>query len=62
MSGKGNYYDNAQAKSYFSIFKAELMEDGVFENPEQARSEIFHYVVGPLETKNQQPRILQVIL
>jgi len=31
MSGKGNCYDNAQAESFFSRFKAELVEDCVFE-------------------------------
>ena len=41
VSGKGNCYDNAQAESFFSRFKAELIEDGVFEDLEQARSEIF---------------------
>ncbi len=46
MSGKGNCYDNAQAESFFSRFKAELMEDGVFEDVEQARSEIFSYIEG----------------
>ena len=46
MSGKGNCYDNAQAESFFSRFKAELMENGVFEDIEQARSEIFSYVEG----------------
>jgi putative transposase len=46
MSGKGNCYDNAQAESFFSRFKAELMEGGVFEDLEQARSEIFSYVEG----------------
>lgn len=46
MSGKGNCYDNAQAESFFSRFKAELIEGGVFENIEQARSEIFSYVEG----------------
>ncbi len=40
MSGKGNCYDNAQAESFFSRFKAELIEGGVFEDIEQARSEI----------------------
>ena len=29
MSGKGNCYDNAQAESFFSRFKAELMEDRI---------------------------------
>ncbi len=39
MSGKGNCYDNAQAESFFSRFKAELIEGGVFEDLEQARLE-----------------------
>ncbi len=46
MSGKGNCYDNAQAESFFSRFKAELVEGGIFESIEQARSEIFSYIQG----------------
>ena len=46
MSGKGNCYDNAQAESFFSRFKTELIEGGAFENIEQARSEIFSYIEG----------------
>jgi transposase InsO family protein len=46
MSGKGNCYDNAQAESFFSRFKAELIEGGVFEDLEQARLEIFSYIEG----------------
>lgn len=46
MSGKGNCYDNAQAESFFSRFKTELIEGGVFENIEQARREIFSYIEG----------------
>jgi putative transposase len=46
MSGRGNCYDNAQAESFFSRFKAELIEGGVFEDLEQARSEIFSYIDG----------------
>lgn len=46
MSGKGNCYDNAQAESFFSRFKAELIEGGVFQDLEQARSEIFSYIEG----------------
>jgi transposase InsO family protein len=46
MSGKGNCYDNAQAESFFSRFKAELIEGGTFEDVEQARSEIFSYIEG----------------
>jgi transposase InsO family protein len=46
MSAKGNCYDNAQAESFFSRFKAELVEGGVFESIEQARSEVFSYIEG----------------
>jgi len=46
MSGRGNCYDNAQAESFFSRFKAELIEGGVFEDIEHARSEIFSYIEG----------------
>jgi transposase InsO family protein len=46
MSGKGNCYDNAQAESFFSRFKSELIEGGAFEDIEQARSEIFSYIEG----------------
>jgi putative transposase len=46
MSGKGNCYDNAQAESFFSRFKMELIEGGVFEDIEQARIEIFSYIEG----------------
>ena len=38
--------DNAQTESFFSRFKAELMENGKFESLEQAKSEIFTYIEG----------------
>ena len=46
MSAAGNCYDNAQAESFFSRFKMELIEGGVFEDLEQARSEVFSYIEG----------------
>ena len=46
MSGKGNCYDNAQAESFFSRFKAELIEGGAFADLDEARSEIFTYIEG----------------
>ena len=46
MSRRGNCYDNAQAESFFSRFKAELVENGIFETVEDARSEIFSYIEG----------------
>lgn len=44
MSGADNPYDNAFMESYFSRFKAELLEGGVFESLEDARTEIFEYI------------------
>jgi len=46
MSSKGDCYSNAQAESFFSRFKAELMENGVFEDINHARLEIFSYIEG----------------
>ena len=46
MSRRGNCYDNAQAESFFSRFKAELVENGVFSSVEEARSEVFGYIEG----------------
>ena len=46
MSRKGNCYDNAQAESFFSRLKAELVENGIFETVEDARSEVFSYIEG----------------
>lgn len=46
MSAKGNCYDNAQAESFFSRFKAELIEDGVFDELEDARTETFSFIDG----------------
>jgi transposase InsO family protein len=46
MSRRGNCWDNAQAESLFSRYKAELLEDGMFEDVRQARSETFSYIEG----------------
>ncbi len=46
MSRRGNCYDNATAESFFSRYKAELQEDGVFEDVNQARSGTFAYSEG----------------
>lgn len=46
MSRQRNCYDNAQAESFFSRFKAELIENGIFESIEDARSEVFSYIEG----------------
>lgn len=44
MSRADNPYDNAFMESYFSRFKAELLQDGTFESLEDARTEIFEYI------------------
>jgi transposase InsO family protein len=46
MSRRGNCYDNAMAESFFSRYKAELLEGGVFEDVSQARSETFSNIEG----------------
>ena len=44
MSRADNPYDNAFMESCFSRFKAELLQDGVFDTLEDARTEIFEYI------------------
>ncbi len=44
MSGADNPYDNAYAESFFSRFKAELLEKGVFATIQDATTEIFNYI------------------
>ncbi len=46
MSRRAKCWDNAQAESLFSRYKAELLEDGLFEDTAQARSETFSYIEG----------------
>lgn len=46
MSRRANCYDNAQAESFFSRYKAELLEGGAFADLEQARGETFSYIEG----------------
>jgi transposase InsO family protein len=52
MSGKGNCYDNAQAESFFSRFKAELVDRETlepiraFRDLAHARQEVFTYIDG----------------
>jgi transposase InsO family protein len=44
MSRADDPYDNAFMESYFSRFKAELLQAGVFDSLEDARTEIFEYI------------------
>lgn len=44
MSRKDDPYDNAFAESFWSRFKAEVLEGGAFLSVEDARTEIFDYI------------------
>jgi putative transposase len=44
MSDADNPYDNAHMESFFSRFKAELMEGGAFQNVEDSQTEIFDFI------------------
>jgi transposase InsO family protein len=44
MSRADDPYDNAFAESFWSRFKAEVLEDGAFLDLEDARTEIFEYI------------------
>lgn len=44
MSDADNHYDNAHMESFFSRFKAELLQGGAFHNAEDSQSEIFEFI------------------
>lgn len=44
MSDADNPYDNAHMESFFSRFKAELLEGGAFLNAEDSHSKIFEFI------------------
>ena len=44
MSRRGNCYDNAHAESFWSRFKAELLDGGHFTDLAEAKLEISHYI------------------
>ena len=44
MSRADDPYDNASMESFFSRLKAELLENGMFEDLEDARTELFEYI------------------
>jgi len=51
MSRKGNPYDNAVMESFYRTLKRELIKDSNYENPEQARLDIFKYIECYYNTK-----------
>lgn len=44
MSRRGNCYDNAHAESFWSLFKAELLDGGSFPGLTEAKLEISHHI------------------
>lgn len=46
MAEKDNPYQNAHAESFWSRLKAELLEDGCFDNLQDAHDELFNYIEG----------------
>jgi putative transposase len=44
MSDADNPYDNAHMESFFSRFKAELLQGGSFQNAEDSQSKIFEFI------------------
>lgn len=51
MSRKGNPYDNAIMESFYRTLKRELVQDAHYDNPEQARQDIFRYIELYYNTK-----------
>ena len=51
MSRKGNPYDNAVMESFYRTLKRELVEGANYDNPEQARMDIFKYIETYYNTK-----------
>ena len=50
MTRKNDHYDNAFAESLFSRFKAELLDEGVFQDLVDAKIRIFEYIDGYYNT------------
>lgn len=51
MSRKGNPYDNAVMESFYRTLKRELVQDANYDDPEQARRDIFKYIETYYNTK-----------
>lgn len=45
MSRRGNCHDNAVAESFFQLLKSERIKKKIYGTREEARSDIFDYIV-----------------
>jgi len=50
MSARANPYDNAWTESFIGTLKHEMLQGGIFQNAEDARTEIFEYIDGYYNT------------
>jgi transposase InsO family protein len=50
MSARANPYDNAWTESFIGTLKLEMLQDGCFEDADDARTEIFEYIEGYYNT------------
>lgn len=50
MSARANPYQNAWTESFIGTLKHEMLQGGCFENPSDARTEIFEYIEGYYNT------------
>ncbi len=57
MSGRANPYDNAWTESVIGTIKHELIQDGCFEDIDDARTAIFDYIDGYYNTQRKHSSI-----
>ncbi len=57
MSARSNPYDNAWSESFIGTLKLEMLQDGCFENADDARTEIFEYIEGYYNTHRKHSAI-----
>ena len=50
MSARANPYENAWTESFIGTLKLEMLQDGCFENADDAQTEIFEYIEGYYNT------------
>lgn len=53
MSGKGDFYGNAVAESFFKTIKSELIYQNVYHSREQAYCSVFEYIEGFYNTNRR---------
>jgi putative transposase len=57
MSGRANPYDNAWTESVIGTIKHEMIQDGCFEDIDDARVALFDYIDGYYNTRRKHSSI-----